>query len=99
MGRDIRVESKHFVYRGSKSSDLLIAFDHFFSYFPRYDVGDGMFFAVNLSKKDMKQVLDFVEKGNVSNGRVYRNADELIEQLNSIYICMTPNDIVEVEMW
>ena len=99
MGRDIRVESKHFVYRGSKSSDLLMAFDFFFSHFPRYDIGDGMFFNVNLSKKEMKQVLDFVEKDVIHNSKVYRDADELIEQLNNIYIRMMPDDIVEVEIW
>lgn len=95
MGRDIRVESKHLVYRGSKSSDLLMAFDLFFSYFPRYDIDDGVFFNVNLSKKEMKQVLDFVK----NNSKFYRDANELLEQLNNIYIRMMPSDFVEVAVW
>ena len=95
MGRDIRVESEHLVYHVSKSSDLIMAFDLFFSHFPRRDTGDGIFYNVNLSKKEMKQVLDFVK----NNGNFYRNADELLEQLNNIYIRMMPNDSVEVAVW
>jgi hypothetical protein len=95
MGRDIRVESKHLVYRGSKSSDLLMAFDLFFLHFPRCDIGDGIFFNVNLSKKEMKQVLDFVK----NNSKVYRDSSELLEQLNNIYIRMMPSDFVEIAIW
>lgn len=51
MGRDIRVESKHLAYHGSKSSDLMLAFDLFFSRFPRRDTRDSVFYSVNLSKK------------------------------------------------
>lgn len=95
MGRDIRVESKHFVYRGSKSSDLLMAFDLFFSYFPEYDTGDGIYFNINLSRNDIKRVLDFIK----NNGKFYRNADELFEKINNIYIRMMPNDFVEIAIW
>lgn len=95
MGRDIRVESKHFVYRGSKSSDLIMAFDLFFMYFPRCDIGDGIFFNVKLSRKEMKQVLDFVKR----NITFYKDADELLEQLNNIYVRMMPSDFVEVAIW
>jgi hypothetical protein len=95
MGRDIRVESKHLIYRGSKSSDLLMAFDLFFSYFPEYDIGDGIYFNINLSRNDMKRVLDFIK----NNSKFYRNADELFEQINNIYIRMMPKDFVEINIW
>lgn len=95
MGRDIRVESKHLVYNGSKSSDLLMAFDLFFSYFSRCDIGDDIFFNVNLSRKEMRQVLDFVKKDTA----FYMDADELLEKLNNIYIRMMPSDFVEVAIW
>lgn len=94
MGRDIRVESKHFVYRGSKSSDLLMAFDLFFSHFPEYDTEDGIYFNIDLSRSDMKRVLDFVR----NNSGIYRDADELLEKINNIYIRMMPNDFVEVDI-
>lgn len=95
MGRDIRVESKQLVYRGSKSSDLIMAFDLFFSYFPEYDIGDGIYFSVNLSRNDMKRVLDFIK----NNSKFYRNADELLEKMNNIYIRMMSRDFVEVTIW
>lgn len=95
MGRDIRVESKHLVYHGSKSSDLIVAFDLFFSHFPRCDIGDDIFFNVYLSRKEMKQVLDFVKK----DAAFYRDADELLEKLNNIYVRMMPSDFVEVAIW
>ena len=98
MGRDIRVESKHLVYRGSKSSSLLMAFDLFFSHFPRCDTGDGVFYSVNLSKKEMKQVIDFVDKDIVSNAKLYKDAI-VLEQLTNIYTRMMPNDFVEVTVW
>lgn len=95
MGRDIRVESKHLVYRGSKSSDLIMAFDLFFSHFPEYDIGDGIYYNINLSRNDMKRVLDFIK----NNSKFYRNADELLEKMNNIYIRMMPNDFVEIDIW
>lgn len=98
MGRDIRVESKHLVYRGSKSSDLMLAFDLFFSRFPRRGTGDGVFYSVNLSKKEMEQVIDFVHKNIVSNSKLYKDAI-LLEQLTNIYIRMMPNDFVEVTVF
>ena len=98
MGRDIRVESKHLVYHGSKSSDLIMAFDLFFSHFPRCDTGDGLFYSVNLSKKEMAQVIDFVNKNIVSNSKLYKDA-RVLEQLTNIYMRMMPNDFVEVTVW
>lgn len=94
MGRDIRVESKHLVYYGTKSSDLIMAFDLFFSYFPRCDIGDDIFFNVNLSRSEMNQLLDFVK----DNTTFYRDVDELLERLNNIYIRMIPTDFVEVSI-
>lgn len=94
MGRDIRVESKHFVYSGSKSSDLLMAFDLFFSHFPEYNTEDGIYFNIDLSRSDMKRVLDFVR----NNSGIYRDADELLEKINNIYIRMMPKDLVEVDI-
>ena len=94
MGRDIRIESKHFVYSGSKSSDLLMAFDLFFSHFPEYNTEDGVYFNIDLSRSDMKRVLDFVR----NNSGIYRDADELLEKINNIYIRMMPNDFVEVDI-
>lgn len=99
MGRDIRVESKHLVYHGSKSSDLIMAFDLFFLQFPRRGIGDGIFYSINLSKKEMKQVIDFVAENIVSNSKLYKNASMLLEQLTNIYIRMMPNDSVEVTVW
>lgn len=98
MGRDIRVESKHLAYHGSKSSDLIMAFDLFFSRFPRRDTGDGVFYSVNLSKKEMKQVIDFVDKNMVSNSKLYKDA-LLLEKLTNIYVRMMPNDFVEVTVF
>ena len=98
MGRDIRVESKHFDYHGSKSSDLMMVFTLFFSHFPRYDIGDGLFYSVKLSKKEMKQVIDFVDKYIVSNSKLYKDAI-ILEKLTNIYIRMMPNDFVEVTVW
>lgn len=94
MGRDIRVESKHFVHSGSKSSDLLMAFDIFFSHFPEYGTGDDVYFNINLTRSDMKRVLDFVR----NNSGIYRDADELLEKINNIYIRMMPKDLVEVDI-
>ena len=94
MGRDIRVESKHFSYYGSKSSDLLMAFDLFFSYFPRRDIEDSIFFNVNLSRKEFKQVVGFVEK----NIKFFRKPEELLEKLGNIYVRMMPKDFVEISI-
>lgn len=94
MGRDIRVESKHFVYSGSKSSDLIMAFDLFFSHFPEYNTEDGIYFNIDLSRSDMKRVLDFVR----NNSGIYRDVDELLEKINNIYIRMMPKDLVEVDI-
>ena len=98
MGRDIRVESKHLIYRGSKSSDLIMAFDLFFSNFPRRDTGDGIFYSVNLSKKELKQVIDFVSENIVSNSKLDKDA-YILEQLTNVYIRMMPNELVEVTVW
>jgi hypothetical protein len=99
MGRDIRVESKHLVYRGSKSSDLIMAFDRFFAFFPRCDMDDGIYFEVRLSRKEMGQALDFIKADVTANSKLYRNADVLLEQMNNIYIRMMPGDFVEVNVW
>lgn len=99
MGRDIRVESKHLVYRGSKSSDLIISFDRFFMNFPKYNIGDGIYYTVSLSRKEMKQVLDFIEDDIVLNSKLYRNANELLERMNNIYIRMMPKDFVKIAVW
>lgn len=99
MGRDIRVESKHLVYRGSKSSDLIMAFDRFFAYHPKYDIGDGIFFDVILARKEVRQALDFIKDDVALNGELYRNADVLLEQIHNIYIRMMPRDFVEVAVW
>lgn len=98
MGRDIRVESKHFCYRGSKSSDLLMIFDLFFSHFPRREIKDGVFYSVKLSKKEMKQVIEFVNENIVSKSKLYKDVC-ILEQLTNIYIRMMPNDFVEVTVW
>lgn len=94
MGRDIRVESKHLAYHGSKSSDLMLAFNLFFSRFPRCDTRDSVFYSVNLSKKEMKQLIDFVND-MASNSKFYQDA-LLLEKLTNIYIRMMPNEFVEV---
>lgn len=94
MGRDIRVESKHLAYHGSKSSDLMLAFDLFFSRFPRRDTRDSVFYSVNLSKKEMKQLIGFVND-MASNSKFYQDA-LLLEKLTNIYIRMMPNEFVEV---
>lgn len=62
MGRDIRVESKHFIYCGSKSSDLLMAFDLFLAHFPRHNIEDSIYFDVSFSRKEFGQVLKFVKE-------------------------------------
>ena len=96
MGRDIRVESKHFVYRGSKSSDLITLFDRFFMNFPKYNINDGIYYTVNLSRNEMKQVLDFIEDDIVLNSTLYRDVNELLERMNNIYVRMMPKDFVEI---
>lgn len=96
MGRDIYVESKHFEYYGSKSSDLIMAFDRFISKFPKYSKGKIGYYDVKLSRKDMSKVLEFIESDISLNSKLYRNADELLERMNNIYIRMTPNDFVKV---
>ena len=96
MGRDIYVESKHFDYYGSKSSDLIMAFDRFFCKFPKYTNGEATYYDTKLSRKEMKQALEFVKDDILSNRKFYRNADELLEKMNNIYIRMMPNDFVEV---
>lgn len=96
MGRDIYVESKHFDYYGSKSSDLIMAFDRFFSKFPKYNTDVVGYYDVRLSRKEMKQVLEFVKDDILSNSKLYRNADELLEKMDNICIRMMPNDFVKV---
>ena len=94
MGRDIRVESKHFVYRGSKSSDLLMAFDLFFAYHPEYSTSGECCFDIELSRTDMKRVLDFIEV----RSQFYREPEELLERMNNIYVRMMPLDTVQISI-
>lgn len=96
MGRDIRVESKHLRYEGGKTSDLLTAFELFFLKFPKPCIDDKFW---KLSRKDMKEVLNFAKDSVATNSQCYKNGDELIEQLNNIYIRMMPNDVVDVLIW
>lgn len=96
MGRDIYVESKHFEYYGSKSSDLIMAFDRFISKFPKYSKDEIGYYDIKLSRKDMSQVLEFIKSDTSLNSKLYRNADGLHERMNNIYIRMMPNDFVEV---
>jgi hypothetical protein len=96
MGRDIYVESKHFGYYGSKSSDLIMAFDRYFWKFPKYSTGGVGYYNVKLSRKEMKQALEFIKDDTSLNGKLYRNVDELLERINNVYISMTPNDFVKV---
>lgn len=96
MGRDIYVESKYFSYYGSKSSDLIMAFDRFFWRFPKHKTDETGYYNANLSRKAMKQLLEFVKDDVSSNSKLYRNADELLEKINNIYIRMMPNDFVDV---
>lgn len=99
MGRDIRVESKCFIYHGSKSSDLIMAFDRFFMKYPKYNPGRFGYYNVNLSRKQMQQALEFIKEDTSLNNGLYRNANELLEKMNNIYIRMTPGDSVEIEVW
>lgn len=96
MGRDIYVESKHFSYNGSKSSDLIMAFDRFLWKFPQYSKGEVGYYDITLSRKDMSQVMEFIKDDVSLNSKFYRNSDELLERMNNIYIRMMPNDFVEV---
>jgi hypothetical protein len=102
MGRDIYVESKHLNYYGSKSSDLIMAFDRFFWKFPKHSTSEDEYFdddgyyCVKLSKKEIGQVVEFIKDDISLNSKLYRNADELLERINNIYIRMMPNDFVEV---
>lgn len=96
MGRDIYVESKHLEYYGSKSSDLIMAFDRFVWNFHRYSKDDCGYYDLILSRKDMSQALEFIKSDISLNSKLYRNADELLERMNNIYIRMMPNDFVKV---
>ena len=95
MGRDIRVESKHFIYHGSKSSDLLMAFDLFLAHFPRRDIEDSIYFDANFSRKEFGQVLKFVKE----NDSFFKDQESLLEKLDNIYARLTPKDSVEVSIW
>lgn len=95
MGRDIRVESKYFIYRGSKSSDLLMAFDLFLAHFPRHDVGDSIYFDVGFSRKEFEQVLKFVKE----NSSLFKDWEGLFEKLDNIYARLTPKDFVKISIW
>lgn len=96
MGRDIYVEYEHFDYYGSKSSDLIMAFDRFFIEFPQYATGDAGYYEAKLSKKEIGRALEFIKEDVSLNSKLYRHADELLEQMNNIYINMMPNDFVEI---
>lgn len=98
MGRDIRIESKHFVYCGGKSSDLIMAFDRFFVYHPRCDIGDDIFFSVYLSRKEMGDALAFIKDDVAANFWLYKEADLLVERMNNICIRMMPGDLVEISV-
>ena len=95
MGRDIRVESKHFIYHGSKSSDLLMAFDLFLAHFPRHDIEDSIYFDVSFSRREFGQVLKFVKE----NASFFKDWESLLEKLDNIYIRLTPKDSVEISIW
>lgn len=102
MGRDIYVKSKHVDDYGSKSSDLIMAFDRFFWKFPKCDISEDEYFdddgyyCVKLSMKEMGQVMEFIKDDISLNSKLYRNADELLERINNIYVHMMPNGFVEV---
>ena len=96
MGRDIYVESKHFEYYGSKSSDLIMAFDRFFWKFPKYKTEDDGYYDAKLSRKEMSQALEFIKEDVLLNSKLYRHADELLERMNNIYIRMMPDDFVDI---
>lgn len=103
MGRDIYVESKHLGYSGSKSSDLIMAFDRFFLKFPKHNIGEDEYYDscgyydIKLSRKEVGQVMEFVKDDISLNSKLYRNPDELLERINNIYIRMMPKDFVEVQ--
>lgn len=96
MGRDIYVEYGHFDYYGSKSSDLIMAFDRFFCEFPQYVAGDAIYYETKLSKEEMGQALEFIKEDISLNSKLYRHADELLERMNNVYTNMMPNDFVEI---
>ena len=52
-----------------------------------------------MSKLAIEQILDFIEDDIVLNSKLYRDANELIEQMNNIYIRMMPKDFVEIAVW
>ena len=101
MGRDIYIKSKYVDDYGSKSSDLIMAFDRFFWKFPKCDISEDEYFddgyyCVKLSMKEMWQVMEFIKDDISLNSNLYRNADKLLERVNNIYVNMMPNDLVEV---
>ena len=96
MGRDIYVDSKHLNYYGSKSSDLIMAFDRFLWKFPYYNNGESTYYDITLSRKDMGQFLEFIKDDVSLNSELYKNADELLERMNNVYIRMMPDDFVRV---
>lgn len=96
MGRDIYVDSKHLNYYGSKSSDLIMAFDRFFVEFPQCNTVEVGYYDVELSRKEMGQVLEFIKEDVSLNSKLYKNANELLERMNNVYIRMTPKDFVRV---
>lgn len=96
MGRDIYVECGELDYYGSKSSDLIMAFDRFFVKFPQYSVGETIYYHTKLSKNEMRKALEFILEDVELNSKLYRNADELLERMNNVYTYMMPNDFVEV---
>lgn len=96
MGRDIYVECGELDYYGSKSSDLIMAFDRFFVEFPQYSAGETTYYHTKLSKNEMSKALEFIKEDVALNSKLYRNADEPLERMNNIYLYMMPNDFVEV---
>ena len=73
-----------------------MAFDRFIWKFPNYNNGEVGYYDIALSRKAMSQVLEFIKDDVSLNSKLYRNADELLEKMNNIYIRMMPSDVVEV---
>ena len=63
------------------------------------ELNDDIYYTVNLSRKEMKQVLDFIEDDIVLNSKLYRDVNELLERMYNIYIRMMPKDFVEIAVW
>ena len=58
MGRDISVNSKHFCFCGSKSSDLIILFDGYF--IDKLHMPSLLSYERQISRKQTKELLDYL---------------------------------------